>query len=151
MLLIICDIYGLLKKLLKPQFKVRVYPKMNILYSPSCRSKPVRQVQLWNKKIFVLKSKWLWTLKVHSHKTFMVQKVHKGIVKVYPYEFNNEIQVFWRDMIALYNDRYIWINFTNLLKCQSFELIDFQWRDRNISGFIKNILFSSDYGRKCHG
>jgi len=38
----------------------------------------------------------------------------------------------------------IWIYFMNVLYCQSFGCIDFQWRDRNPSDFIKNILCSED-------
>ncbi len=30
--------------------------------------------------------------------------------------------------------------FMNLLKLQSFACINFQWRDRNLSGFVKNAI-----------
>ncbi len=46
-----------------------------------------------------------------------------------------------RDMITLgVNHIFIWIRFIIFLDLLSFGYLDFQWRDRNFSGFIKNIL-----------
>ncbi len=37
---------------------------------------------------------------------------------------------------------YIYNAFMYLLKHQTFGCVDFQWKDRNLSGFIKNIIIS---------
>lgn len=34
----------------------------------------------------------------------------------------------------------VYIVFTKILKCESFGEMDFQWKDKNLSGFIQNTL-----------